>query len=228
MKDPLIVTVNKNLNPKLWDKDGNLNPVIKDKLIDIADAFYEFIGVKLNIIDLTITGSNANFTWNAHSDIDLHLVISGVASEQDRELFNAKKAVWGDQHNITIKGIPVEVYVQGNAEVHYSTGVYSILEDDWVVVPKKQKPAIDDAAVHAKKDNIVERIEEALMENDLEKLKSIKEKVVQMRKAGLERAGEWSTENLVFKILRNTGMIEELTTKIHELVDKELSLEHIK
>lgn len=228
MKDPLIVTVNKNLNPKLWDQDGNLNPVIKDKLIDIADAFYEFIGVKLNIIDLTITGSNANFTWNAHSDIDLHLIISGVASEQDRELFNAKKAVWGDQHNITIKGIPVEVYVQGNAEVHYSTGVYSILEDEWVVEPKKQKPAIDDAAVHAKKDNIVERIEEALMENDLEKLKSIKEKVVQMRKAGLERAGEWSTENLVFKILRNTGMIEELTTKIHELEDKELSLEHIK
>ena len=228
MKDPLVVTVNKNLNPKLWDQDGNLYPVIKDKLIDIADAFYEFIGVKLNIIDLTITGSNANFTWNAHSDIDLHLVISGVASEQDRELFNAKKAVWGDQHNITIKGIPVEVYVQGNAEVHYSTGVYSILEDEWVVEPKKQKPAIDDAAVHAKKDNVVERIEEALMADDLEKLKSIKEKVVQMRKAGLERAGEWSTENLVFKILRNTGMIEELTNKIHELEDKQLSLEHLK
>lgn len=228
MKDPLLVTVNRNLNPKLWDQDGNLYPQIKDKLIDIADAFYEFIGVKLNIIDLTITGSNANFTWNAHSDIDLHLIVSGVPSDDDRELFNAKKAVWGDQHNITIKGIPVEVYVQGNAEVHYSTGVYSILEDEWVVVPKKQKPAIDDAAVHAKKDNIVERIEEALMEDNLEKLKSIKEKVVQMRKAGLERAGEWSTENLVFKILRNTGMIEELTQKIHELEDKELSLEHMK
>lgn len=228
MKDPLLVTVNRNLNPKLWDQDNNLYPQIKDKLIDIADAFYEFIGVKLNIIDLTITGSNANFTWNAHSDIDLHLIVSGVPSDDDRELFNAKKAVWGDQHNITIKGIPVEVYVQGNAEVHYSTGVYSILEDEWVVVPKKQKPAIDDAAVHAKKDNIVERIEEALMEDNLEKLKSIKEKVVQMRKAGLERAGEWSTENLVFKILRNTGMIEELTQKIHELEDKELSLEHMK
>jgi hypothetical protein len=37
MKDPLIVTVNKNLNPKIWDQDGNLHPVIKDKLIDIAE-----------------------------------------------------------------------------------------------------------------------------------------------------------------------------------------------
>jgi hypothetical protein len=228
MKDPLVVTVNKNLNPKLWDENGNLYPIIKDKLIDIADAFYEFIGVKLNIVDLTITGSNANYSWNAYSDIDLHLIVSGTPSDDDRELFNAKKAVWGEQHDIKLKGIPVEVYVQGNAEVHYSTGIYSILEDEWIDVPKKQKPAIDDAAVHAKKDNVVERIEEALMDDDLEKLKSIKEKVVQMRKAGLERAGEWSTENLVFKILRNTGMIEELTKKIHELEDKQLSLEHMK
>jgi hypothetical protein len=228
MKDPLVVTVNKNLNPKLWDENGNLYPIIKDKLIDIADAFYEFIGVKLNIVDLTITGSNANYSWNAYSDIDLHLIVSGTPSDDDRELFNAKKAVWGEQHDIKLKGIPVEVYVQGNAEVHYSTGIYSILEDEWIDVPKKQKPAIDDAAVHAKKDNVVERIEEALMDDDLEKLKSIKEKVVQMRKAGLERAGEWSTENLVFKILRNTGMIEELTKKIHELEDKQLSLENMK
>lgn len=228
MKDPLVVTVNKNLNPKLWDENGNLYPIIKDKLIDIADAFYEFIGVKLNIVDLTITGSNANYSWNAYSDIDLHLIVSGTPSDDDRQLFNAKKAVWGEQHDIKLKGIPVEVYVQGNAEVHYSTGIYSILEDEWIDVPKKQKPAIDDAAVHAKKDNVVERIEEALMDDDLEKLKSIKEKVVQMRKAGLERAGEWSTENLVFKILRNTGMIEELTKKIHELEDKQLSLEHMK
>jgi hypothetical protein len=228
MKDPLVVTVNKNLNPKLWDENGNLYPIIKDKLLDIADAFYEFIGVKLNIVDLTITGSNANYSWNAYSDIDLHLIVSGTPSDDDRQLFNAKKAVWGEQHDIKLKGIPVEVYVQGNAEVHYSTGIYSILEDEWIDVPKKQKPAIDDAAVHAKKDNVVERIEEALMDDDLEKLKSIKEKVVQMRKAGLERAGEWSTENLVFKILRNTGMIEELTKKIHELEDKQLSLEHMK
>jgi hypothetical protein len=228
MKDPLVVTVNKNLNPKLWDENGNLYPIIKDKLIDIADAFYEFIGVKLNIVDLTITGSNANYSWNAYSDIDLHLIVSGTPTDDDRELFNAKKAVWGEQHDIKLKGIPVEVYVQGNAEVHYSTGIYSILEDEWIDVPKKQKPAIDDAAVHAKKDNVVERIEEALMDDDLEKLKSIKEKVVQMRKAGLERAGEWSTENLVFKILRNTGMIEELTKKIHELEDKQLSLENMK
>jgi hypothetical protein len=46
-----------------------------------------------------------------------------------------------------------------------------------------------------------------------------------MRQAGLERAGEWSVENLVFKILRNLGLIEQITEKIRELEDQELSLE---
>jgi hypothetical protein len=46
-----------------------------------------------------------------------------------------------------------------------------------------------------------------------------------MRKAGLERAGEWSVENLVFKIVRNLGLIDEITDLIRELEDQELSLE---
>jgi hypothetical protein len=46
-----------------------------------------------------------------------------------------------------------------------------------------------------------------------------------MRKAGLAKAGEWSVENLVFKILRNLGMIDKLTQEIRDLEDQELSLE---
>jgi hypothetical protein len=46
-----------------------------------------------------------------------------------------------------------------------------------------------------------------------------------MRKAGLTRAGEWSVENLVFKILRNLGLIDQITEKITELEDDQLSLE---
>jgi hypothetical protein len=49
-----------------------------------------------------------------------------------------------------------------------------------------------------------------------------------MRKAGLERAGEWSVENLVFKILRNLGLIDQITEKIQELEDQQLSLEQAK
>lgn len=219
-----IVTVNRTLNPKLWD-DGSLKPEVAAKLEDIARAFEDFIGVDLEVIDYTITGSNANFTWTAYSDLDLHLIIPGTPTEEQRELFNAKKALWAEQHDITIKGLPVECYVQGEDEPHHSTGVYSLSKDQWIVAPKKVKPSIDDASIEAKKDAILAQIEQAMLSRDLEKLRSVKDKITQMRKAGLERAGEWSVENLVFKILRNLGLIDQITEKIRELEDEELSLE---
>jgi hypothetical protein len=220
-----IVTVNKNLNPKIWEND-QLKPEVIDKLKDIARAFEDFVGIDLDVIDYTITGSNANYTWTAYSDLDLHLIIPGTPTDEQRELFNAKKALWGEQHNITIKGLPVETYVQGEDEPHHSTGVYSIVKNKWLVEPKKVKPQVDDASVEAKKDSIMRDIESAMLSKDLAKLRLVKEKIQKMRKAGLERAGEWSVENLVFKILRNLGLIDQITDKIRELEDQELSLEN--
>lgn len=219
-----FITVNKRLNPKIWE-GSELNEEVSMKLKEIAIAFEEFIGIDLNIVDYTITGSNANYTWTAYSDLDLHLIVKGEITDAARELFNAKKALWGEQHNITIKGLPVECYVQGESEPHHSTGVYSIVTDTWIKEPKKVKPDVDDAAVEAKKDSILHDIETALLSKDLKKLRSVKEKITKMRQAGLERAGEWSVENLVFKILRNLGLIDEITDKIRELEDQELSLE---
>lgn len=220
-----VVTVNSKLNPKIWDGD-TLNPEVVSKLKDIAQAFEEFVGVDLDVIDYTITGSNANYTWTSYSDLDLHLIIPGVPTDEQRELFNAKKALWSEQHNIKIKGLPVETYIQGEDEPHHSTGVYSIVKNKWLVEPKKVKPKVNDAAVEAKRDSIMRDIETAMLSKDLMKLQAVKDKIVKMRKAGLERAGEWSVENLVFKILRNLGLIDQITEKIRELEDQELSLEN--
>ena len=219
-----IVTVNSRLNPKLWDQ-GILKPEIKSKLIEIAQAFEEFIGIDIDVAEYTVTGSNANYTWTEYSDLDLHLIVPGVPTDAERELYSAKKALWAEQHDITIKGLPVECYVQGRDEPHHSTGVYSLSSDQWLVEPKKVKPKIDDASVEAKKDGVMREIELALLSKDLEKLRAVKDKITKMRKSGLERAGEWSVENLVFKILRNLGLIDQITEKIRELEDAELSLE---
>lgn len=219
-----LVTVNAGLNPKLWVKE-QLKSQIKHTLLKIAEKFKEFIGIELEVVDYTITGSNANYTWTEYSDIDLHIIVKDMPDDVARELYNAKKALWSEEHNITIKGLPVECYVQGEDEPHHSTGVYSILADQWLEKPKKIKPSIDDAAVRIKKESVLHDIETALHSNDSTRLRSIKEKITKMRKAGLERAGEWSTENVVFKLLRNLGVIDKLTKEIRNLEDEELSLE---
>ena len=219
-----FVTINRTLNPTIWDGD-TLKLEVKQKLIQIARAFEDFVGIELEVEDYTVTGSNANYTWTDYSDLDLHLIIPGTPTAAQRELFTAKKALWAEQHDITIKGLPVECYVQGAEEPHHSTGVYSLTKDSWLVKPKKIKPEINDTAIEAKKDAILAQIEHALLSKDLEKLRAVKDKITQMRKAGLERAGEWSVENLVFKILRNLGLIDQITEKIRELEESELSLE---
>jgi hypothetical protein len=183
------------------------------------------VGIDLEVKDYTVTGSNANYTWTQYSDLDLHLIVPGTPTDEQRELYNAKKALWGEQHNITIKGLPVECYVQGEDEPHHSTGVYSLSKDQWLIKPKKVEPKIDDASVEAKKDSVMHDVEIAMLSKDLNKLRLVKEKVAKMRKAGLERAGEWSVENLVFKILRNLGIIDQLSEIIRDLEDQELSLE---
>src|SRR6056300_1701706 len=139
-----VMTVNKKLNPVLWE-GGSLKPEIREKLIEIAKVFQEFIGVEIDAADYTLTGSNANFTWTEYSDLDLHIIVRGMPDEKERELYNAKKALWSEEHNITIKGLLVECYVQGQEEEHHSTGVYSIVADQWLEKPKKVKPKINDA-----------------------------------------------------------------------------------
>jgi len=219
-----LVTVNRRLNPKLW-KNDQLKPEIKKQLLKIADVFKEFIGIDLNVVDYTLTGSNANYTWTAYSDLDLHIIVKGMPNLEQRELFNAKKALWSEEHNITIKGLPVECYVQGEEEPHHSTGVYSIVADQWLEKPKKVKPNLDDAAIKAKKESLIHDIETVLLSKDITKLRAVKDKITKMRKAGLEKAGEWSTENVVFKVLRDMGLIDKMTQLIRELEDEELSLE---
>ena len=225
--ESVSVTVNRELNPRLW-REGELDPEVKAKLLKIAQHFEQFVGIDLPVKDITVTGSNANYTWTQHSDLDLHLIVPGTPTDEDRELYSAKKSLWSEQHDIRIRGHEVECYVQGEDEPHHSTGVYSLSNDTWVIEPEKVEPTIDDNAVDAKYQDMTRLIQLALANSELAQLERVKNRVTKMRKAGLERAGEWSTENLVFKELRRHGLIDQLADRIRELEDQSLSLENSK
>ena len=65
------------LNPKLWDGDC-LKKGMTYKLLRIAKAFFEFLELPDNVqvLDVLLIGSNANYNWTDKSDIDLHVVIN--------------------------------------------------------------------------------------------------------------------------------------------------------
>lgn len=216
-----------NLNPLVW-KDGKLIPAIKDKLLQVAEAFLESFELDIDVEDITFTGSLANYNYTPQSDIDLHILTDLTEYGQDvdflKDYFKAKKTVWNSNHDIKIKGFDVECYVQDINEPHYATGIYSIKNDSWLVIPEKEKP-IDQSEVKRKVDHILELISHALSDScNLECAERVKEKILKMRQAGLEAGGEFSVENLAFKELRRRGMIDKLVTGVVAKGDKELSL----
>ena len=215
------------LNPRLWGRDEHLRPEVAAKLREIAADFQEFLGVDaLDVVDITVSGSNAAFSYTPHSDIDLHLVINMPEENRDvyQELFNAKKYQYNDEHNIKIRGADVELYAQPSDENPKSQGIYSLMHNKWIQIPKRRKAEIDDSCVKSKVEDLDQRIHSAIKSGDQAHMQSLWNKIKEMRKSGLETNGEFGCENLAFKILRTNGCLKELKTALNAARDTELGM----
>lgn len=218
------VVFHDTLNPKIFD-DDKMKPEIRTGLMKIAEHFEEFLGVELKILDITISGSNAAFSYTEHSDLDLHLVVEIPDEPEYLELLDAKKNVYNARHDIRVKGIDVELYAQDVAQPHHSLGIYSVLKDQWVSEPKRERVDVNTEDVREKYKNYRDRIRVVLDSEEIDTVQATFDDIKRMRRAGLSDNGEFSTENLVFKMLRSQGWIEKLQEHIFTLQDKELSIE---
>jgi hypothetical protein len=223
------VKFNARLNPKIWAADETMLPEVRDRLLEIAQDFREFLGITdLQLKDITVSGSNAAYTYTPHSDIDLHLVVDlpeADASEVYRELFDAKKYQYNEQHNIKIGGYDVELYVQDANKPHHSQGIYSVANNEWTDVPKRRKPTVDDISTRSKYEDLSQRIDSAIASNDYDVMTAMTAKIRDMRQAGLDQHGEFGPENLAFKMLRTQGKIKELYDARNAAKDQLLSLD---
>jgi GNAT superfamily N-acetyltransferase len=219
------VKFHQRLNPVLWARDEHLLPEVRNKLLKIAADFQEFLGVEdLKVKDITVSGSNAAYSYTKQSDIDLHLVVEMPDDPVYQELFAAKKYQYNTEHDITIGGADVELYVQPDDQPHHSQGIYSIKNSDWVKVPQRKRSQIDDTCVLAKVDDLATRIKSAIASQDRSVMDSLWKKIKIMRQSGLENHGEFGCENVSFKLLRNNGSIGALKSAITAAQDRELSL----
>jgi hypothetical protein len=223
------INIHSRLNPLLWDGQV-LKPQIRLKLLDIAHEFIKYIKLdELPLRDIVITGSNTALTYTKYSDLDLHIIIDMRAMNAPREvieqMFDAKRRLWNATYDISVKGIAVELYVE-HSEEHVEGTAYSIMEDQWRERQIKEPQKINQRAVQAKYNSIVRQLERVLTRSTrVEDLRDIMDSLKKFRQAGLDRYGEFSTENLVFKSLRNAGWIEQIAQRRQQLTNAELSLD---
>ena len=222
------ISFHDELNPNLWDGQ-DLRPEVKDQLLLIARDFLEELGINdLDVKDITVSGSNAAYSYTPHSDLDLHILVDMSDMDNDeiyRELFNAKKIIYNDTHDITIHGVPVELYVQDAREPVVSLGEYSILQNEWLRIPTKRRANLDQTATKQKYEKLSDIIKRTLKSKNILQVSKVIQKIKQYRKAGLDKGGEFGPENLAYKILRKQGLIDKLYNLRDKLHSEKLTIE---
>ena len=108
----------------------------------------------------------------------------------------------------------IRFYLNGELyNSHTSTGVFSLLNNDWIQKPNPKIVSVDDNEISTKAKPYEFEIDNLDPYEDglLYKIQNIKSRLKHLRQTGLETVGEYSIENLAFKSLRNSGHLEKLS-----------------
>ena len=154
--NPASFDTHDRLQPRIWDGD-KIYPAVRDGLMKVAQDFIDGLPLEIDIEDITLTGSLANYNWSNYSDVDLHIIVNFLGVDENRVLvkafFDNARMRWNNKHHISMKGYDVEIYVEDTREQHKSSGVYSLLKNEWLQKPKKFKNSIDFPAARRKAEN---------------------------------------------------------------------------
>jgi predicted nucleotidyltransferase len=222
------VIYNNTLNPNIWNNDKTIQPDVRDALLKVAQDFYEETELSAPIEDVYMLGSAANYNWGPTSDVDLHILINfdklGLEHDLVKKMVDSIKANWNKNHDIRIHGHRVELYIQDIKETNRALGIYSILNNKWIKVPQKLNLNLDKNVIQQKYTDMVVQIKNAIKSNNLTDLKRVLKSVYDMREAGLSKGGEFSVENIVFKLLRTRNHVDNLKTAVNKVYDTQNSL----
>lgn len=218
---------NKELDPEFW-KNEQLDPQVRAALLKLGEDFWKDIELKTNYQDILLLGSSANYNWTPESDVDLHILVDsatlGMQPEPAQKMFRSIVGKWNIEHDVEVKGHKVEIYLQDTHETNAAESIFSLLHNQWVKKPVYTTPKVDKGAIQKKYSMWVDKIHDALQQKDENKLRKILDDLRDARKAGLQKSGELSTENLVFKILRMRGFLEKIKDGYTKFYDKDMSL----
>ena len=218
----------KELNPKIWE-DKKLKRDVRETIIDIVSEFMDNLIIPVEILDVRVVGSNASYNYTEHSDLDVHIIsnleLVGSPTEIVQALYNSERSNFNRTHNIKIKGIDVELYVEDVNSSVTSNGIYSVIDDIWIKEPqiiKERSVKIDKKELR----DLVNSVKSVLDDGDSDDIKDCINMLYLMRKDSIAIDGEYGVGNLLFKEIRNRGLLSALKDKYNEMISDELTLEH--
>lgn len=217
------------LNPNIFDEDGQMYSEVRDKILEIVDAFLDYTQIKedVKVSDIRVVGSNASYNYNENSDLDVHIVtdLSKISKPETiaQLYFGEVKHAFKEAYDIKIKGIEVELYVEDVNASAVTNGIYSVMQDKWIKEPEVLDDPTDDELDRAEEieEDILRKLENASPDEK----EDIIDQLYVMRKDALASEGETAPANLAFKSLRNKGILTRAKDDIKKHVSKKLSLE---
>ena len=220
-----VVTVHNELNPVLWD-NNELRLEVKEKIMDLVDEFQSTLDIPLTILDINIVGSNASYNYTDKSDVDVHIITNfeeyGYPKEFIEAAMNSFKTNFNNKYDITYGGYNVEIYVEDVKSSPQSNGIYSIFQDKWIKEPTKIEPI--DVDLEPEYSYFVDRIHKVLKDGNEENIVNLIDELYLLRRNSLVVDGEFGKGNLIFKTIRNDGLLDALREKRVQLASKELSI----
>jgi hypothetical protein len=223
------------LNPAIWDGD-KLKPDVKVAIEEIVQQYVEDSEILSlsDVIDVELLGSNASYNYTEHSDLDIHLVVNMESLSTDPAMVqiacNAERSIFNKAYDISIKGVEVELYVEDVKASTASNGIFSVTNDKWVKVPEKSD--IPDFSENDEYLNLLDtwmvRANKVSSSTSKEEVQSFINELYNLRRLSIMTDGEYSHGNLVFKEIRNAGLLQELKDLVTKLASRELSLEGLK
>ena len=218
------------LNPDLWD-GFELKDDVRNKLIEIGQTWISWANIPVEAVkDMILVGGNANYNYTEHSDIDLHILVDVDAIPNCPDFIDDylkdKKQLWSLTHDIKIYDNDVEIYAQDmNDGFPKDQGVYSLTDGEWLAEHVHQEVNLSNPNVQKKVLEYMETIDSLIASNaEEEAFQKLKDKFKNMRSGGIEKYGEFSHGNLIFKELRNMGYFDKINNYIKSKQDEKLSL----
>ena len=234
LKSDIEIEYHKNLNPKFW-LNNHLKSNIRKNLLNLGKYYFNSLQLdpKVKLKDIIFTGSLANYNYTNSSDIDLHIIIDykDVSDDVDfvMNYFLQKRAAWEVSNDVKIGSYPVEIYVQDiNEQTVGKSAMYSILNNKWIKKPKYKLPEVDRHLVTQKVNKYLDIFKKiSTMKDSLNKIESydkVLKKIKKERGEATQTEGEFSVNNLVFKVLRNKKVFDNIKNDKKEIVNNIFSI----